>query len=378
MRYRVLVSVCLAMLVMTTVVWYFRRKRQKETCTLRGIVRLVTTASDVERRREATLHRLLEKCPHSEDGLLSMATFYKRGVYGLWSPNPPVADALCRHLVLYGKDCDVKTDAMSLLYEQAPDSVDCRGPVIPPGHADRMISSVIIPPYPIPSRQRFEQRHVSLPPSPKIQKKPVVRSDPQNSHQHSVVTSSRNALCAIPPVDDTDILKAVESYIASDCDPLIQDETKAKALHALDSITSFESPQFNGLSEKQALARVWSTPHHRDILVQQLASSIEDGLPVCHTGKMTRFASTLDNGQSVIPMHVVKSSLLQKAASIRDAYLSSGSVSEREDYHQNDDSILRDKMVNAFVEDAKVYIQESGFDSGVMHPVIDDITENGF
>lgn len=369
---RALVSiVCLASVLTLLVLLYNRHRRIYRVRCLRGSVRLVTTESERNRKRNLVLGEILGKCS-TDEGLFELANLYKRGLYGLWSPNPYAADDLCRHLVLFGRCPDIKTDSMNLLYEENPRATDCSGPVVPLSHENIIRKSLV-------SRIKRTTPPSAIKPMIEPRRPTPIRSDAQNSHQHSVVVSSRNTLKALPHTSDTDILDVIESYIGSDyVDPLILDETKAKALHALDTITTFESEQFDGISEKQALARIWTTPKNRDLLIHQLASSIEDGMPVCHTGKMTRFASVLDDGMGVIPMYAVKDDLLQKALSIREKYLSSSSESEKQDYLENDDSTLKEKMVRDFMEEASSYSKYGGYDSNVMRPVIDEIAEHGF
>lgn len=381
---RTLIIACVIGILFVVSSFYLLTGRGATRRELKRLVSIPTTPDQLQQSREQqhmhivkTMKRLdLPEC------VLYVAGLCKRGVYGVWNPNPRAADECSRALILYDRDPERRTEAMTLLYEPPPSAIDTVDSVPPFPNAlvddllDRFRRSL---PRGAPKQQK--QR---VPPRLDAQQQGddnrncVVRSDPQNSHQHSVVATSRAVLERLPQTDDGDIIPAIESYIERDCDPLITDETKAKALHALDSISTIESTQFNGLTERQALARVWNVPENRDIMVQQLASSIEHGQPICHTGKMTRIASSVNEGTGVVPMWQVKSTLYSRASILRDTILGKAHDSERIDYHHHDDSTLKDQMTRAFKSEADAYIQDHGLDPGVMRPIVDEILEHGF
>lgn len=370
-----------AILVLMAVYLRYRQIQQQRLRDLRDSVIIIHHERDIHRKRLEIYHEMIGSCEsaNTDESMFQAALFYKRGVWGSWSPCPEISDMLCRSLVLHGRDPDLRTDAMQLLYE--PNTQESLGPPLPPDLAERVLFRFQTRPPPRiePGTHRPDQspanRHRTTTHRP--DPPPAIRSDPQNSHQHTVVASTRKAFERMPSVDDSDIVHTIESYIQSETDPMITDETKAKALHALDSINTIESAQFNGLTEQQALARVWNRakPEERDQVIQQLASAIEHGQPVCHTGKMTRLASTVDR---VIPTWQVKEMLQSEAARIRLHCLDKASASEKRDYMENDDAPLKDDMVREFRDVASATMDREGFDTSVLQPTVDAIIDHGF
>jgi hypothetical protein len=261
---------------------------------------------------------------------------------------------------------------MTLLYDM-PEIEDTTSPVIPTDLADQCL------------RRYYQDRHtnratrfhraaaapIPSPPAPRPPKA-AVHDDPQSSHQHTVVATSRTALHALDDVNDGDIISRIESYIQRDTDPLMTDETRAKALHALDSINTIESTQFPGLTERQALARVWNRvdASERDQVIHQLADSIEHGMPVCHTGKMTRLASVVD---TVLPTWQVKELLYSEAARIRDDTLKDASATATREYMESDDSRLKDAMLASFNTYATDFMARHEMSPSVMSPMVEEV-----
>lgn len=386
MRYVSVITVAaIGIAVVALVLLRYRAIQHQRLRNLRDSVTIICHERDMHRERRRIYHEVAASCDTDDpdESMFRAAQLYKRGVWGSWSPCPDVADALCRSLVLHGRDADLRTEAMQLLYE--PHVAESLGPPLPPDLAERVLYRFRTRPQLPPSTttitpattNRVDTHH----PEPRTETPrhapPRIRSDSQNSHQHTVVASTRKVLDNLPGVNDTDIIRTVESYIQSETDPLITDETKAKALHALDSINTIESAQFNGLTEQQALARVWNhtKPEERDMVVQQLASAIEHGQPVCHTGKMTRLASTVGR---VIPTWQVKEMLQSEAARIRDTTLENATASEKRDYMEHDDAPLKDAMVREFRDVASATMDREGFDASVLQPTVDAIIDHGF
>jgi hypothetical protein len=346
----------IALVAITLVMHHTNRRRTTRLQTLRQTMPLVP------RPVHEDLARTVEsKSP--DEAMLYAAQLYKRGVYGRFAPQPDIAHALCRSIVLHGRSRDLRMDAMQLLYE--PEVNEAQGSPFPTDIADHAMDRFL------KSAPAQPKDH---PPSPPV----VIRSDPQNAHQHTVVASTRKRLESMDALDDSDIIAIVEAHIESNTDDHITDETKAKALHALDSINTIESTQFGGVTEQQVLARVWNRakPEERDIIIQQLASAIEHGSPVCHTGKVTRLVGAVDH--HVLPTWQVREQLQSEAARIRNAVLDKATPSEIQDYNTNDDAPLRQRMIDEFSSVSAAYMKKEGFDTNVLQPTIDAIIDHGF
>lgn len=386
MQYYWIILIAIALVAAIGImVWLIHKYRKQQYLTeLRESVPLVIEqpAIDVEKERAYTeiCDRVATLDP--EDAMLYTASLYKRGVHGLFRSDPETSHALCRSLILHGAQRDIRTDAMTLLYENPPceDATTCSS--FPADLANMVLHRFKTEPTPpvrtsvrTPPARTPVRTPVRTPPTPKT--KPKIPDDPQNSHQHTVVATSRTALSKLPHVCDRDIMSTVEQYIQSDTDQMMTDETKAKALHALDSLNTIESAQFDGLTERQALARVWNTvaPEERDLVIHQLADSIERGMPVCHTGKMTRLASTVD---TVLPSWQVKEVLFSEAARIRDETLKNATSTEERAYNEDPESSLKDRMVSSFKDYSSDFLSKHNMSKSVMQPIIDDVIDHGF
>jgi len=363
------ISITIITLVAIALVMTQNRRRTKRRHTLRQETPLIPRP--IQQVHEDLVRAIHSKSP--DDAVLYAAQLYKRGVYGIFAPQPDIAHTLCRTIVLHGTSRDLRTDAMTLLYEPMVEEVE--GSPIPRDIADRALDRFLtaIPRAPAQTTHQIHHSVQQKPDAPPV----VVRSDPQNSHQHTVVASTRKSLESMDALDDTDIIAIVESHIESNTDEHITDETKAKALHALDSINTIESVQFGGVTEQQVLARVWNRakPEERDRIIQQLASAIENGTPVCHTGKVTRLVSAVDN---VIPTWQVREILQSEASRIRSSVLDKATPTEIQDYNANDDAPLRQRMIDEFSSASTAYMNKEGFDAHVLQPTIDAIIDHGF
>jgi hypothetical protein len=357
----------------------YRYRRHRELTSLRDTVILVQTPdhTETQRRRVYAMHTERAAILDPDMAMLYTARLYIRGIHGLWRPDVETGHRLCRELVLNGTDSETRTEAMTLLYD-TPEIEDTQSPVLPGDMADQCLRryyrdthttratrfhrAAATPPQPPPA---------PIPPIPRPPKA-AVHDDPQSSHQHTVVATSRTALHALDDVNDGDIISRIESYIQRDTDPLMTDETRAKALHALDSINTIESTQFPGLTERQALARVWNRvdASERDQVIHQLADSIEHGMPVCHTGKMTRLASVVD---TVLPTWQVKELFQSEAARIREDTLKNASATETREYMESDDSRLKDAMLASFNTYATDFMARHELSPSVMSPMVDEV-----
>ena len=154
------------------------------------------------------------------------------------------------------------------------------------------------------------------------------------------------------------------------------------AIQFLESIRDTVDNPALGISEEEALARVWRAAKHKDLVIQQMASGIEHGQPVCHSGKVARLAASLDDGEEetarVLPMWAVKEELHAMASKTRDKVLQEASQDAVETYNSNDTSPLKEQMEKTFRAECDAYTKETSLSPIVLRPVIDDIVEYGF
>jgi hypothetical protein len=182
-----------------------------------------------------------------------------------------------------------------------------------------------------------------------------VDDDTQNSHDSGVVTSVKQILSGLSK--HTVKRDVVEEYIGT-CS--LDDDTKAKALYALDTLTDEEYG--TGITEMDALSRVWGSGADKDTVILQLASAIEHGVPVCHSGKLGRLASALDTGETkhaIVPTWVLRRHASDIAAKVRRDVLDRASSRDREQYETEGHDLLRTQMIDAFTKDMKPHLQNA-------------------
>jgi hypothetical protein len=146
-----------------------------------------------------------------------------------------------------------------------------------------------------------------------------------------------------------------------------QDNTvKEDAFRVLESLNDAEHSGLE-ISERAALNAVWakisSLPggdkrdakrDAKDILVQQLASGVEQGAIVCSTGKIARIMGTMDGlseGAQLKPMWAVREEIGSLAAKIRNA--------------GGDDVQFREKAL-------ETYVQNLEMDRRVVENIVDE------
>jgi hypothetical protein len=190
----------------------------------------------------------------------------------------------------------------------------------------------LVPGYSIAEiAQRFYHEHQgsiapssSVPPPPPPQETPkiIIPDDPQNVHDHGVTRSLKKKLQSLSPPETLpeNSMEEVRAYILDS--ETATAETKRDALEALDSLSGTEHSVV-GMSEQDVLHRVWGsseTNNTKDILVTQLASSVEHGGVVCSTGKIGRLVGTFDgiDDTPIRPLWAIREEIGTLAASIRD------------------------------------------------------------
>jgi hypothetical protein len=308
--------------------------------------------------------------------LYIMATIYKRGQYPVYRPDDTTADNCCRTILLHAPRhaMDIRAHAAALMYADPIGAEDRAGQDLPTHVADRLIAQAMraSATHHRDTHQDTQRREPRIlrPVDP-----PIVPDDHQNAHDHGVVASARRIIQELPQgssVDDA----AVESAIAGED---VSDDTKAAAIVAYDSLRrDIDSPAF-GISEKDAFDRVWRATTNRDSIVHGLASMVEHGQPVCHTGKMSRIAAMLDDPSSkgpskgVQPVWAHKEIMSAKAAAIRDEVLARHDEGARRAYEQGSGPSLEEDMAQEFESWARRYVKDHGLSDHVMTPIIESI-----
>jgi len=171
-----------------------------------------------------------------------------------------------------------------------------------------------------------------------------IENDPQNSLDSGVVQSTHMILRDLPTFnlsrDD------IDEYISS-CS--LGDDTRTKALHALETLSHEDVG--TGIIEYDALSNVWNATPHKDTVILQLASMIENGVPVCHSGKLGRLASVMDTGESayrVVPIWVLRQYASNIAPVARREILETLSHQNRVTYETMGDEVITKKMIDTF------------------------------
>lgn len=294
-----------------------------------------------------------------ENGLLYLASIYKRGMYPYFAPDPSFSDQILRSLVLSGDHVSKNTRSKALAMLYSP-GVVCRDDI----HDDA-------PPVPRDVGLSVQQRRID--PIVVTPDTPVL--DLQNSHDHGVVSTARTTLAGLQGSDTTttNVVSVIQQYISTAVDPLISNETKAMALHALESFTEHPSTQFDGLSEVQVLSRVWDHDKDKhDLVIHALANMLEDGQTICHTGKMVRL---LDTVQPLLSLDYIRQDLQHEASRIRDNVLQNASEKEKKEYDSRETSPLQDVMRQQFDGYILFVLDKTGCSSSTIQPYSDEIKE---
>ena len=340
--------------------------------------------------RDRLWHIVHDTSTPAWERMVDMAKLYHRGVYPYYRPDIETGHALCRTVILHAPTGQAKTDARVLLFSapEPGDTLDTHPgaralPIEPAGVLTKRAMATKC--HRVPDRTAppagLPRTVVRLGPTAVQRTRPLARPDSQNAHDHGVVKHVAKILTSLPPVADTDepaVQREVEDHIANDCD--ISDDAKAAALQVMESLRETVDNPVLGLSEQQALARVWRRAVHKDLVVQQLASGLELGQPVCHSGKMARLAAALDDGESetrVLPIWAIRDQLGTTAAAVRDQVLAGASAADADAYTAGD-SFLKQQMETAFKAKCEDFVKQTGVSSVVLRPIIDDLVEYGF
>lgn len=330
---------------------------------------------EATRARRTALAKRMNELSTSGDphqNLLELATVYKFGEFGIAQPNDDAAVACARCVLFTSSDPVVKSKARAFMFVERVNDIDIdhSAPPLPFDFARAAIrrAQTIAQPGRVVGQARAAARE---PQSQRV----VVESDPQNSHDSGVVASTRDTLRGLEEVDQ-DGIDTVREHVAkfiTTCD--IDDEEKVKAIVALDSIRDEIDSPYIGISEVDALARVWQAVPDKTVIVQQLASAIEHGVPVCHSGKMARLAGCMDvvePGQHV-PVWAVRQEVFSLASKVRDDVLGRLSSEDAQLYQTGHHPAVVQSMTDELRRRAND-IEVGTLDQSVIRSILDDAT----
>jgi len=330
---------------------------------------------EATRTRRAALAKRMSDLTTSGDphqSLLELATIYKFGEYGIAQPNDDAAVACARCVLFTSSDPVVKSKARAFMFVENVNDIDIdhSAPPLPFDFARaaiRRAQSIAQP-----GRALERARAAARDPQPQ---RVVVESDPQNSHDSGVVASTRDTLRGLEEVDQAgvdSVRERVAKFITT-CD--VDDEEKVKAIVALESIRDEIDSPYIGISEVDALARVWQAVPDKTVIVQQLASAIEHGVPVCHSGKMARLAGCMDvvdPGQHV-PVWAVRQEVFSLASKVRDDVLGRLSSEDAQLYQAGHHPAVVQSMTDELRRRAND-IEVGTLDQSVVRSIVDDAT----
>lgn len=347
----------------------YQRERRRRQCIqqhIRTIRERVTTEKEqrttyLENLYNATRSRISsiihDTSSPLESRLVNLAYILSRGVYPVLRPDPDIATQCCRAVIVHTDAVDEHRRARILLYSMhIPDadvsdiSKSLDDDLV--REIDVMIDTLAVRGY--VSRPKSAKNRAELTADISTVYEPV-DDDTQNSHDSGVVTSVKHILSNLPK--HTIQRADVEEYIGS-CS--LDDDTKAKALYTLDTLS--DEDVGTGIAEMDALSRVWGSGTDKNTIILQLASAIEHGVPVCHSGKLARIASAMDTGEtehSIVPTWVLRRHASDIAAKVRRDVLERASSREREQYETDGHDALQTQMIDTFTRDMKPHLQKA-------------------
>ena len=321
-------------------------------------------------RQQDVLRRLESLAAHTSSWAdrMDVANMYATGSFPDYAPNPALAAALY-HAIAVTCDTPAIAHEARALVTTVPirDAADISGDPLPTGPGERLLAHIAT--HKAHATKKTPSAHLEprrthapiteTPPTP-----PPIRNDPQNAHDHGVVASLKTTLEALPRGDDREAARdAVEQALFEDAVDMT-DETKAKALTVLHSLRDDHTHSGFGVTELEALDRVWAKihtlsddtkPNAIETLGKQLASAHERGVTVCSTGKIARVVGALDgisNDSTLKPVWAVRDELGSLAMQVRQRALDAASPTTRDAYARGDAPDLEETMRHDFTQQA--------------------------
>ena len=305
--------------------------------------------------------------------VIGMGDVYAKGSYPRYKPNVPVAASLYRCVIERCPDDSIVATARAKLadaFRHPLDDDDVSGRELDTRYATDIIRRIMAMPKPRqpPQRPPPPQRPQHPPPPQRpLPRRPDVRNDLQNVHDHGVTSGLKAMVQALRDTHNAHGAEAVEDprpTIQAAIDSLgpesLTSDERAHAEMVLGSLGANTLGSV-GASELEAAHLVWKSidetsdvdmrQNQIESLAKQLASGVEHGIVVCGTGKAARILGTLDGTLTTLtPLWAVKEELATLAARTRD------------DGHDG----------RAFRERAtRIYVDELGMSPDVVNPLID-------
>jgi hypothetical protein len=184
--------------------------------------------------------------------------------------------------------------------------------------------------------------------------------DTQNVHSHVLQSSAKQAFNRddMTAFGDNDPHVVQRVAMALQRTPGLTPQEREDADRVLCSLTDQTHSRL-GVSEKQALARVWGriqADPNRDALTETLgkvlSTGVEHGHVVCSTGKIMRVLGSLD-GTGVVSLKTdtaVDAELLHLAAQVRRRVLDDADVQDRQAYETGVPGLAGDRVRRAMSE----------------------------
>lgn len=372
-----LVAVLVLSMVCAYAEYVARIEEHKRIECARRRTRLIRQLREQQRRHQhATAHarqqdvirRLESLATHTSSWAdrMDVATMYATGSFPDYAPNPTLAAALY-HAIAVTCDTPAIAHEARALVTTVPirDAADISGDPLPTGPGERLLTLIATQKATTPTASG-DIRTTPAPRPTTETPPPPIRNDPQNAHDHGVVASLKTTIEALPRGDGDDreaARDAVERALFEDSVDMT-DETKAKALAVLHSLRDDHTHSGFGVTELEALDRVWAKihtlsddtkPNAIETLGKQLASAHERGVTVCSTGKIARVVGALDgisNDTTLKPVWAVRDELGSLAMQVRQRTLDSASPSERDAYARGDAPDLDETMRHEFTQQA--------------------------
>lgn len=371
-----------------------REEAQKQYLTfMQWQLRELSKRSEDQQRKEEILASLYRPVESWED-VMEIAQLYQLGAFPDYRPTPSLAATVYHGVIAKCDKDDVVLRARQRLHECMTHAVaeeDISGQPFPPQVAHEVVS--YIQSIPSPRKHHHEHHHGPAFKTPKAAGPKLVNivSDTQNAHDHGVTSSIRTTLATLGETKDIDeALSGVEqSILSSDLD--MTDEEKAKALTVLQSLGADHTHSTLGVSEQEALARVWMSldaladtetkRNAKETLCKQLASGYERGAVVCSTGKIARIVGALDgipdtSHVTAKPMWAVQEELGTLAAKVRTEVLEKANETDQRAYVLGTSIELEDAMKSRFRDEARAqYCEKLGMSEAIIDPLISSISD---
>lgn len=226
-----------------------------------------------------------------------------------------------------------------------------------------------------------DQVPVIIPPKPaKIF--PKIRNDPQNVHDTTLVNTLSKSVNDIKK--DTNFKPENDGWLQEIVDYINHNDTTASSKKNAQLIVDVFRKRDGYLSsanttELEALELVWKRIKNnhsdnkdlKDMLVHNLADSIENNSALCVSGTVARIMDTLqtvDDKVDIKPDWAIRSEMLSKASAIRNSMIAQRPEEERRLIEGLEANTLQEEFTETFRKHVRHTLSEEYVDSGIMSP----------